>query len=142
MKKLLLGLSLLLSVFSFGQIPNLDTVETVFLVSHKQSFNSHPFGLSKDIILFVNIKDKEIYGFVNAEYDLYGKIVDFTLDSTGHIHIIADMNDRINGRDLEYRTKICYTIGDDSFTMTNNKRTIKHSNIVCEFSREKMFGVD
>jgi hypothetical protein len=141
MKKLLLGL-LLLSGLSFGQIPNLDTVETVFLVSHKQSFNSHPFGLSKDIILFINIKDKEIYGFVNAEYDLYGKITEFTLDSTGHIHVIADMYDRTKGRDIEYQTKICYTIGDNFFTMTNGKKMVNHTNIVCEFSKEKMFGVD
>ncbi len=141
MKKLLLGL-LLLSGLSFGQIPNLDTTKSVLLVSHTQSFNSHPFGLSKDIILFVNIKDKEIYGFISAQYDLYGKIVDFTLDSTGHMHIIADMNDRTKGKVTEYRVKICHTIGDDFFTMTNGSKTVKHTNIKCEFTKEKIFNVD
>jgi hypothetical protein len=142
MKTLFLGLSLLLSGLLFGQTPNLDTTKSVLLVSHTQSFNAHPFGLSKDIILFVNIKDKEIYGFVSAEYNLYGEIVDFTLDSAGHMNIIVNMSDRTKGKDIEYQTKICHTVGDDFFTMTNDGKTVKHTKIKCEFSKEKIFNVD
>ena len=146
MKTLIFVLSLLIVNIGVSQnIPNMDTIKSVLLVSHKHSLDKPILKLFKkrqDIALFINVKDKEVYGFVDGDYNLFGKITKFNLDSTGHVHIFVNMNDRTKGKTVTNEIKICYTIGDGFFTILNGSKIINHTKIECEFHKEKLINVD
>lgn len=146
MKTVLLSIVLLVTNVLFAQtIPNMDTTKSILLVSHKNCIDKpilNVFKKRQDIILFINVNDKEVYGFVNANYDLYGKITEFNLDSTGHMHVFVDMNDRTNGKTKNKQVKICYSFGNDFFTMVSENKVITHTDIKCEAHKEKIFNVD
>jgi hypothetical protein len=146
MKFLLLSLFFFCTFQGSSQV-NLpkDSIVSVLLVSHYHSIDKpiiNRIKRNQDIIYFINIQDKEMYGFIDANYDLYGTIEEFQLDSSGLIRIQLDLSDRSSGKTIQYDINIEHKVGASYFTVQEGKKRIRHTKITCEFHDEKLFNVD
>ena len=130
--------------FSQGIMPK-DSIVSVLLVSHrhiKELPIINHLKRHQDIIFFLNIKDKDMFCFVDAEYTSYGTIHDFYLDSTGLMRFQLDLKVRKRGEITERKASIEHTIGDAFFIVKEEEKVSKHFEIICEFHNEKLFNVD
>lgn len=146
MKSFLLSLFFLCSFQGYAQanLPK-DSIVSILLVSHYHSMDIpilNHIKRNQDIIYFLNIKDKEMYGFIDANYDLYGIIVDFQMDTLGLFRIQLNVSDRSTGKTIEYNVTIEHKVGASFFTIQEGKKGIRHTKITCEFHQEKLFNVD
>jgi|688.fasta_scaffold25760_4 hypothetical protein len=146
MKTIILTIVLLISNILIGQhIPNMDTTKSILLVSHYHSTDKPILSLLKrnqDIIFFINLDDKDIFTFCDAEYYFHAKIKELNLDSTGHIHIYFTITHKRRLGTTNIDGKICHTVGDEFFTMVIDNKMTKHTSIKCEFHKEKLMNVD
>jgi hypothetical protein len=125
--------------------PIKDSIESITLVSHKHALNVPLIKQLKrpqDIILFINIVDRDMYGFIDADYDLYGTITLFEIDPTGSFWIELNVNDRSGRKLISYPVRIEYHEGTGYFTLKKRNITFKHTIIKCEFHNEKVFNVN
>jgi hypothetical protein len=130
--------------FSQGIMPK-DSIVSILLVSHRHSKELpiiNHFKRHQDIIFFLNIKDKDMFCFIDAEYTSYGTIHDFHLDSTGLMRFQLDLNIRKRGKITKQKASIEHTIGDAFFIVKEGGKVLKHIEITCEFHNEKLFNVD
>ena len=122
-----------------------DSVVSILLVSHYHSMDiplvKH-IKRNQDIIYFLNIKDKEMFGFIDANYDLYGTIEDFQLDSLGLFRIQLDVSDVSSGKIIQHAVTIEHKVGTSFFIIQDEKKRFRHTKITCEFHGEKLFNVD
>ena len=145
MKKLTLTLVLLiLSIVGYGQnIPNMDTIGGILLVSQHQSLDKPVLSLfkrSQETGIVINLNEKDIFVFVEGEFSYSAKIKEFNMDSTGHIHINFDVCfKRGMGTVENINSKLCYTVGDDSLTLVIGNKVRRHTKIKYEFSKIKYF---
>jgi hypothetical protein len=126
-------------------IPNKDSIISITLVSHKHALNSpliRQLKRPQDIILFINIIDCDMYGFIDANYDLYGTISHFEIDYNGSFIIELNVNDRSRRKLISYPSRIEYKNGSGYFTYQKRNKEFKHTQIKCEFHNEKIFNVD
>jgi hypothetical protein len=130
--------------FSQANLPK-DSIVSILLVSHYHSIDiplvKH-IKRNQDIIYFLNIKDKDMYGFIDANYDLYGTIEDFQLDSLGLFRIQLNVSDVSSGKIIKHAVTIEHKVGTSFFIIQDEKKRFRHTKITCEFHREKLFGVD
>jgi len=133
MKALSLIVCMLLSLVGFSQTPpNIDTISFINISSHKQSYNKRLLNLTKsnkDIVLMIDITNKEMIGFVNARPYMTCVISQYNIDSSGHLHIHGVMIPKGKSKGKSSGITICYTIGDKFFTLVGNKGLETHTNV-------------
>ena len=83
-----------------------------------------------------------MFGFIDANYDLYGIIEEFYLDSLGLLRIQLDLSDVSSGKLIKREITIEHKVGASFFTIYEGKKRIRHTKITCEFHDEKLFNVD
>ena len=146
MKTIILTFTLLLSSIVFSQsIPNKDTIKSIFLLSQYQSSEKVFFSLFKrchDVGIIINIDDKDVFIFDNGHEEYFGKITQFNFDSDGHIHVYFTITHKRGVGKVSIDSKICFTYGDDFFTMVIDNKSRKHTKIKYKFHKEKFFNVD
>ena len=129
MKTFALIVCMLLSLVGFSQTPpNVDTISFINISSHKQSFSKSFTNLTKrnkDIVLMIDVTNKEMIGFVNAKPYMSCVISQYNIDSTGHLHIHGVMKSKRKTSEFT----ICYTIGDSFFTLVGDKGVETHTNV-------------
>ena len=126
-------------------LPIKDSIQSITLVSHKHALNVPLIKQLKrpqDIILFINIVDRNMYGFIDANYNLYGTITLFEIDPTRSFVIELNVNDDSGRKLVSYPARIEYREGSGYFTIKKRNITFKHTKIKCEFHNEKVFNVN
>jgi hypothetical protein len=146
MKTIILTLVLFLSTTVFSQTVSVaDTTKSVLLVSQFQKHERGLLSLFKqrnDVGVIINVNDSDVFIFVNGYCKYYGKIEKFDFDSTGHMHVHFNIVHKKGVGEVNLTGKLCYTVNDESFTMTIDGKSMTHTKIKYKLRKEKFFNVD